>query len=164
MPIRDATADDLPAILAIFNEAIRATTAVWRLVEVTREERAGWMAGRRAQGYPVLVAVEGGAVVGFGSFGDFRAGEGYAITVEHSVYVDAAARRQGHGQALVEALIAHARALGKRVMIGGVDAANAPSIRLHERLGFAVTARLPAVGRKFDRPLDLVFLQRSLDG
>jgi phosphinothricin acetyltransferase len=119
--------------------------------------------GRHApQGYPVLVAVEEGVVVGFASFGDFRASPGYRYTVEHSVHVRAGRRGSGLGQALMLPLIARARALGKHVMMAGVDADNAGSIRFHERLGFERVGHLREVGYKFGRRLDLVFLQRLL--
>jgi phosphinothricin acetyltransferase len=111
----------------------------------------------------VLVAVDGdGDVIGFGSFGDFRAWPGYRTTVEHSVHVRADRRGRGTGTALLAALIERAAALGKHAMIAGVDADNAASLRLHERLGFTVVGRLPEVARKFDRWLDLVLLERRL--
>ncbi|MFN6955859.1 MAG: GNAT family N-acetyltransferase, partial [Acetobacteraceae bacterium] len=118
---------------------------------------------RRAAGYPVLVAEEDGEVLGLASFGEFRAWPGFRHTVEHSVHVRAGARGRGIGTALVAALFEPARALGKHVMIAGVDAANAGSIRMHERLGFARGAVLREVGRKFGRWLDLELMQKFLD-
>ena len=163
--IRDALDADLPRILDITNEAITNTTAVWSLTPATLETRRSWLAERRAKNFPVLVAVDNdsGTLLGFASFGDFRPWEGYLHTVEHSVYVDTSARRRGIGAALVEALIPRAQALGKHVMIGGIEAGNAISIDLHKKLGFVETGRLPQVGRKFERWLDLVFMQRQLD-
>jgi quercetin dioxygenase-like cupin family protein len=111
----------------------------------------------------VLVAREGGQVLGFGSFGDFRAWPGYRTTVEHTVHVAAAHRRKGIGRQLVEALIRDARALGMHVMIAGVDAANEGSLALHTRLGFVEVGRFPEIARKFDRWIDLVLLQLALD-
>jgi L-amino acid N-acyltransferase YncA len=110
----------------------------------------------------VLVATEGAAVLGFASYGSFRPWEGYKHTVEHSVYVDAAARGKGVGRVLLSALIDHATASGKHVMVAGIDASNAVSIRLHETLGFITAGTLTQVGRKFDRWLDLLFMQRLL--
>jgi phosphinothricin acetyltransferase len=166
--IRAATEADLPAILEIFNEVIANSTAVYRETPVTLEDRRQWWLARRAQGYPVLVAVEpaGGpdAVTGFASYGDFRAWPCYQHTVEHSVHVRAERRGRGIGPALVEALLAHAAAQGKHVMIAGIDAENAASIAMHARLGFERAAHLREVGRKFGRWLDLVFLQRILRG
>ena len=162
MLIRDAGDDDLPAILAIFNEVIANSTAVYMDDLATLEERRAWHAARRAAGYPVLVAADESGVTGFASFGEFRAAPGYRFTVEHSVHVRADRRGRGLGSALVAALIPRAETLGKHVMIAGVDAANEASIAMHRRLGFEPVAHFREVGRKFDRWLDLVFLQRTL--
>jgi L-amino acid N-acyltransferase len=110
----------------------------------------------------VLVATDAAGVAGFASFGDFRAWPGYRHTVEHSVHVREDRRGQGIGRALVTALVPLAERLGKHVMIASVDADNAASIAFHESLGFIQVARFREVGRKFDRWLDLVFLQRVL--
>lgn len=163
MPIRPATEDDLPAITAIFNEVIATTAAIYADDPFSLEDRAAWFAARRAMGYPVLVADDGGGVLGLASFGDFRPWPGFRHTVEHSVHIRADARGRGLGSALVVALFEPARALGKHVMIAGVDAANEASIRLHERLGFVRGAVLREVGRKFDRWLDLELMQKFLD-
>ena len=164
MPVlADATEEDLPGILAIFNDVIAHTTAVYREEPVALEERRAWRASRAAAGYPVLVARDRSGVLGFSSFGDFRAWPCYRNTIEHTVHVRADARGRGVGRALVEALLPRARALGKHVLVAGVDADNASSLRLHQRLGFHEVARFHEVGRKFDRWLDLVFLQRFVD-
>ncbi len=164
IPVRDAEEGDLPAILAIYNQVIATSTAVYTSVPATLAERRAWLQARRGQDYPVLVAGQGGDVVGFASFGEFRSWSGYRHTVEHSVHVREDQRGQGAGRALMEALFPRAAALGKHVMIGGVDAENAASIRFHERLGFERVAHFRQVGRKFDRWLDLVCLQRFVDG
>ncbi len=160
MEIRDAVESDLPGLLAIYNDVIATSTAVYTYSPVTLEDRAQWWRARLAQGYPVLVAVNESGVQGFSTFGDFRPWPGYRFTVEHSVHVRADCRGQGVGKELVKALFPRAAALGKHVMIAGVDAANEASIRFHERLGFEKTGHLREVGQKFDRWLDLVFLQR----
>jgi phosphinothricin acetyltransferase len=163
MPIiRDAIESDLPAILAITNEAIANTTAVWNNTPATLEARTAWMRERQARGFPVLVATDGGKVLGFASFGDFRPFEGYLHTVEHSIYVAPEAQGRGVGKALLAALVERARALGKHVIVGGIEAGNTASIALHTRAGFVETGRLPEVGQKFGRWLDLVFMQRML--
>jgi phosphinothricin acetyltransferase len=163
--VRDATEDDLGRILEITNEAIEHTTAIWSLEPTTLDERQVWFRARRERGYPVLVA-EGldGGVLGFASYGEFRPRAGYRYTVEHSIYVDAAERGRGIGTALLSALIDRALAAGVHVMVGGIDCQNAGSIRLHERFGFTTTGQLHQVGRKFDRWLDLVYMQRILPG
>ncbi len=162
MLIRDADAADLPRILAITNHEILFGTALWTIVPATLEGRSAWMAERQAAGYPVLVVERNGAVAGYGSYGPFRPHDGYLHTVEHSLYVDPAAARGGLGTAMLGALVRHATAAGRHAMIGGIEAGNAASIALHRSLGFTVSGTLPQVGRKFDRWLDLVFMQRLL--
>ncbi|MGO8972851.1 MAG: N-acetyltransferase family protein [Steroidobacteraceae bacterium] len=161
--IREASEGDLPAIVAIYNEVIANTTAVYSETPETLDARQAWWRHRQSQSYPVLVAEHEGAVAGFASFGDFRAWPCYRYTVEHSVHVRADRRGRGIGSALVSALLPRAATLGKHVMIAGVDAANTASIQMHEKLGFRRVAQFSEVGRKFDRWLDLVFLQRFLD-
>ncbi len=162
MDIRHATSADLPAILAITNDAILNTTSSWNVHPTTLEARAQWLADRQAAGLPVLVSVIDGQVAGFGSYGSFRAWDGYALTVEHSIYVDAAFRRRGAGRVLLAALIDHATEAGKHVMMGVISADNEVSVLLHEQFGFTIVGRLPEVGRKFDRWLDLVLMQKML--
>jgi len=164
MRVRAADSADLPGIVAIYNEVIATSTAVYALAAVTLAERTAWFEGRRAQGYPVLVAADGEDVLGFSSFGDWRgAWPGYRYTVEHSVHVRADRRGQGIGRQLVAALFPLAAHMGKHVMVGGIDADNAASIRFHQRLGFVPVAHFKEVGHKFGRWLDLVFMQRLLD-
>lgn len=159
---RPAEIADLPAILAIYNDAVLHTTAIWNDAVVDLGNRRAWFEGRQKQGYPVLVAELGGTVTGYASFGDFRAFDGYRFSVENSVYVAESARRQGIAAALLPPLIERGRELGKHVMIAGIAGDNDVSIRLHARHGFVETARMPEVGFKFGRWLDLVFMQRRL--
>jgi L-amino acid N-acyltransferase YncA len=159
--IRDATEADLPGILAIYNHVIATSSAVYTETPATLDDRKAWFAARRAAGYPVRIAMEN-SLLGFASFGDFRPWPGYALSVEHSVFVHEAARGRGVGAALVQRLIDDAGALGKHVMIGGIDAGNAASIALHRKLGFTEAGRLREVARKFGNWLDLVFMQRML--
>jgi phosphinothricin acetyltransferase len=162
MEIRDAISADLPAILAIHNEAVRSTTAIWNDTVVDLEDRRRWLTARQAQGYPVLVAGDDGEVLGYASFGDFRSWPGYRHTVEHSIYVERERRRRGVGALLLAGLIERARSLDKHVMIAGIEAGNTASIQLHARWGFREVGRLAQVGTKFGRWLDLVFMQRTL--
>jgi phosphinothricin acetyltransferase len=162
MEIKDAGVDDLPGLLAIYNEVIATSTAIYTEQPATLDDRVTWWNARIAQGYPVLVATDGTGVIGFASFGDFRAWPGYRFTVEHSVHVRADRRGGGVGTALMRVLLARAAALGKHVMIAGVDADNQASLQFHERLGFQRVAHFSQVGIKFGRWLDLVFLQRLL--
>ena len=163
MKLRDAVEGDLPGILEIYNEVIANSTAVYSEQPVSLADRLNWFNSRKAQNYPVIVAVEGEQVLGFCSFGDFRAWPCYRYSVEHSVHVRADSRGQGVGRALLDAIVSRASALGKHVLIAGIDADNARSIKLHERAGFTPVAHFREVGRKFDRWLDLVFMQRLLE-
>ena len=163
MTIRDAVAEDVPAILAIYNEVIASSTAVYRDTPATLDDRLEWFNARRAQSYPILVAADDSGLLGFASYGDFRAWPGYRFSVEHTVHIRADQRGRGVGSALMRVLIQRAVAQGKHVMIGGVDAENEASLRFHERLGFVPAARLHQVGFKFNRWLDLVFVERILD-
>jgi len=162
MRIRDARDTDLPEILAIHNDAVLTTTAIWNSTPVDLADRQAWLAARRAAGYPVLVAERDGLVAGYASFGDWRAWEGYRFTVENSIYIRADQRGHGIGSALLAPLVGAAAALGKHVMVAGIEAGNEASIRLHRRHGFEMAGHFREVGQKFGRWLDLVFLQRSL--
>ncbi len=162
--IRDATPADLEGILAIYNDVILTSTAVYSPAPSTLEDRRAWFDARRSAGYPVLVAELRGEVLGFSSFGEFRgAWPGYRYSVEHSVHVRGQCRGQGIGSRLVQALFRPASDMDKHVMIGGIDAANEGSLRMHEKLGFERVAHFREVGHKFGRWLDLVFVQRFID-
>jgi L-amino acid N-acyltransferase YncA len=152
------------AILAILNEAIVTSTALYDYKPRTAENMVAWFATKRANGFPVIGAVDddSGKLLGFASYGAFRAFPAYKYTVEHSVYVDSAHRGAGLGRTLMEALIEEAVARDVHVMVGAIDAANAGSIGLHERLGFAHSGTVRQAGFKFGRWLDVAFYQRIL--
>jgi L-amino acid N-acyltransferase len=160
--VRDSFETDLPQILAIYNDVIATTTAVYREEPVTLEDRLSWWRSRVAASYPVLVAEDRGGILGFSSFGDFRAWPCYWPTVEHSVHVRADRRGEGLGSALLAPLFLRASALRKHMMIAAIDARNEPSLRLHARLGFERAGYFHEVGFKFGRWLDLVFMQRRV--
>ena len=164
MKIRDAIESDAQGIMEIYNDAVLNTTAIWNDVTVDVENRRNWMRERQRLGYPVLVAVDdAGLVLGYASFGDLRAFDGYRHTVEHSVYVLKSARRSGTASALLTVLIARARALGKHVMVGAIEAGNQASIGLHLKMGFERVGTMAEVGTKFGRWLDLAWLQLKLN-
>lgn len=160
--VRAANEADLPVILAIYNDAVLRTTAIWNDAAVDLADRRAWYEARRARSYPVLVAELDGAVAGYASFAEFRPFEGYRFTVEHSIYVAERAQGRGIATQLLQRLIEEARLLDKHVMVGGIGADNTASLALHARLGFVETARMPEVGQKFGRWLDLVFMQKML--
>ena len=159
MLIRDATAADVPQILAIYNDVVENTFAIYDERTSTLNERRAWFEGRQAAGLPVLVADEGGAVVGFSSFGEWRSRWGYRHTVEHSVHVRTDCRGRGFGRQLIEALFPRAASLGMHVMIGHIDSLALASLHLHARLGFETIGTFRQVARKADRWLDVVAVQ-----
>jgi phosphinothricin acetyltransferase len=159
----DAVPADLPALVEIQNQAVRETTASWSYQPVDLEGRIAWLGEKQARGHPVIVARRGSEVLGYAYYGPFRAFDGYLHTVENSVYVRPDLQRQGVGARLLEALIVRATGCGLHAMVAAIEAGNAPSIRLHARAGFAEVGRLPQVGAKFGRWLDLVLMQRMLN-
>ncbi|MBN1082474.1 GNAT family N-acetyltransferase [Pseudomonas sp. PA-7-1E] len=161
--IRDATEHDLPAIRAIYNDAVLNTTAIWNEQPVDLANRQAWFSARQAQQYPILVTVDNDEVTGYASFGDWRPFEGFRYSVEHSVYVRNDQRGKGLGPRLMQALIERARSRGKHVMVAAIESGNLASICLHERLGFVTTGQMPQVGIKFGRWLDLTFMQLTLN-
>ena len=164
MEVRDAGDGDIRAITEIYNDAVKNSTAIWNDATIDVTNRQAWLSDRQKAGYPVLVAVNSAeGVLGYASFGDWRAWDGYRHTVEHSVYVRADQRGKGVGEALMHALIKRARRIGKHVMVAGIEARNVGSIRLHDKLGFEHVGHLKQVGTKFGCWLDLLFLQLILD-
>ncbi|MGH9342754.1 MAG: GNAT family N-acetyltransferase [Terriglobia bacterium] len=159
MHIREAVRDDFEQVTAIYNEIVTNSTAIYNDRPVSSAERMDWWRARKEQGFPVLVATEGSTVLGFASFGDFRPWPGYRFTVEGTIHIHASARGQGVGTELLKELVSRAQAMGKHIMIGGVDAENATSLQFLEKFGFDRVAHLREVGYKFDRFLDLIFLQ-----
>jgi L-amino acid N-acyltransferase len=157
--IDNASRSDLPQILAIYNEVIRNSTAVYSEEEFTPARGQAWFDTKTSQGFPLIVAWDASGVAGFGTFGEFRAWPCYRHSVEHSVHVRADRRGQGIGRALIVDLMGRAAASSKHVMIAGIDSDNAVSIGLHQSLGFTSVGHFHEVGFKFGRWLDLVFMQ-----
>jgi L-amino acid N-acyltransferase YncA len=151
------------AILAILNDAIINTTALYDYQPRTMNNMVQWFAAKQAGHFPVLgLEDDYGALMGFASYGPFRAFPAYKYTVEHAIYVAQNYHGQGLGEKLLRLLIDEAQAQGKHVLVGAIDADNVGSIALHEKLGFTHSGTLPQVGFKFGRWLDLVFYQHIL--
>lgn len=160
--IREANTGDLPQILDIYNHAIVYTTAVYDYEPHTLAMRKQWFATKQEQGLPVLVADNQGEVVGFCSLGAFRAWAAYQYTVENAVYVRDDQKGKGIGGLLMQQLIEAARKIKVHTIVAGIDADNPGSIHLHKKFGFTEVAHFREVGWKFDRWLDLKFLQLIL--
>jgi len=159
MNIREAIEDDLPQLLSIYNDIILHTTAVYDYEPHTPEMRKQWFETKKQQGFPVYVAEQDGKIFGFSSIGAFRAWAAYKYSVENSVYVASEARGKGIGKLLIPPLIEATKQLGLHTIIAGIEATNEASLRLHKRFGFEEVAHFKEVGWKFERWLDLKFLQ-----
>jgi len=147
-------------ILEIFNDAIVNSTALYDYKPRTIEMMAGWFDAKSKGKFPVIgIENEAGELMGFASYGTFRAWPAYKYSVEHSVYVNARFRGQGIGKRLLQEIIAAAKRQNYHLLIGGIDATNSVSIRLHEKLGFTFCGTIRQAGFKFGRWLDLSFYQ-----
>ena len=160
--IRPAVAADVAPILEITNHAILCTTAIYDYDPRTLAFQQAWFDSRLNSGFPVFVAQVDHRVVGYGSYGMFRERQAYRTTAEHSVYVADGFSGRGIGGKLLVALIDHAKKSGIHSLVGGIDAANTDSIRFHEKYGFERAGLIREVAFKFDRWLDLVFMQKIL--
>lgn len=162
MRIRPATANDAPAIAAIYNHAVRETTATFDTEEKTAEDRRAWLASRGPE-HPVLVAEdEDGTVVAWGAFSPWSDRCSYRATVEVSVYVEPRHLRRGLGSTLARALIDAAPSLGIHYLLSRICTENAASMAMVERLGFVHIGTMHQVGRKFDRWLDVALYELVL--
>lgn len=152
------------AILAILNEAILHSTALYDYKARSLDSMVSWFSVKERQGFPVIgiEESESGQLRGFASYGTFRAWPAYKYSIEHSVYVHADYRGQGLGRRLMQALIEAARANNYHCVIGGIDMENAASIALHEKLGFTQAGVIRQAGFKFGKWLDLGFYQMLL--
>lgn len=162
--IRLVTEKDLLAILAIYNEAILTTTAVYTYEVQTLEDRQEWFQRQMEDDFPIFVYEVEGEVAGFATYDGFRAWPAYKYSVEHSIYVNKAFRQKGIGTKLLNEVIASARERGYKTIIAGIDADNDNSIALHEKNGFTHAGTIQNAGYKFKRWLDLSFYQLQLEG
>lgn len=162
MEIRDAALADIPQITEIYNSVVLSSTAIYNDRPATADERSQWWLRRIEQGFPVIVAADGASILGYGSFGEFRSWPGYRFTVEGTVHIREDVRGQGIGKLLLTELIARARAMGKHMMVAGVDSENEASLRFLKAHGFVFAGQLQEVGYKFGRYLNLNFLQFQL--
>ncbi len=162
MLIRKATEKDLPAITAIYNSVIETSDAIYREEAVELQDREVWFAAKIEGGYPVLVAELENQVVGYGVYGNFRFGEGYNHTVEHSVHVHIQHRGIGVGSSILRNLIELALAENRHVMVAAIDSKNTGSIALHEKFGFVESARMREIAQKHGELLTLVLMQKVL--
>ena len=152
------------AILDILNDAIVNSTALYDYAPRAPESMVSWFRGKADGRYPVIGAEsEEGELLGFASYGTFRAWPAYKYTVENGIYIQRDHRGQGLGRILMNALIERARAQDYHLIVAGIDAANAPSVSLHQSLGFTHAGTIRHAGFKFGRWLDLAFYELRLE-
>ena len=161
MQLRLATSDDAEAIREIYNLEVTTSTATFDLVPRSLAEQQAWL-GARSGAHAVVVAVDGGAVVGFGSLSPWRDRPAYATTVEDSVYVHRDHHGRGVGKALLGSLLETATAHGFHACMARIVGGHEASIALHTSCGFEVVGTEREVGRKFGRWLDVVLMERLL--
>ena len=151
-------------VLDILNQAIISSTALYDYKPRTVDTMVGWFKQKNIGGFPVIGATnDAGQLMGFATYGTFRAWPAYKYSVEHSVYIHMDHRGKGLGRLLMQQLIISARRQQYHTMIGGIDISNIASISLHEKLGFTHAGTIKQAAYKFDRWLDLGFYQLLLD-
>lgn len=155
--IRAATSADAATISELWNDVIAQTTVTFTATPKTQAQIAKILAEQ-----PVFIPMVDGACCGFATYGPFRAGDGYARSAEHAIYLSAAARGRGLGRGLLAEVEAHARAAGVHILVAGISGENAGGVAFHRAMGFVERGRLPEVGHKFGRYLDLILMQKTL--
>ncbi len=159
--VRPATLDDLDSVNAIYNHYVACSTCTFQTVPSTREERVAWFEAHD-EAHPVVVAVDGSEVIGWGSLSVYNARQAYGRTVEDSVYVRHDQHRRGAGSALLADLLRRASALGHHTVIAGISADQDASVAVHRRFGFVEKGRLAELGHKLGRWVDVLYLQKML--
>jgi phosphinothricin acetyltransferase len=160
--IRPYEVKDAKSILDIINYNILTSTAIYDYNERTLETLTSTFEDKLKKGYPIIVAVVGKKVVGFGYYSEFRFRDGYQFTVEHSVYVINDFHGKGIGKLLLQELIDLAKKQKLHTMIAVIDSENQSSVEFHEKFGFKTVAVIKETGFKFDRWLHSVFMQKML--
>jgi L-amino acid N-acyltransferase YncA len=164
MEIRPATLSDLADCQAIYAHHVLYGTGTFEEVPPSLEEITARHGAITAEGWAWLVAADASGCLGFGYYAQFRARSAYRFAAEDSVYVRDSVRGQGVGKALVAALLDHARTAGFTQMLAVIgDSENTGSIGVHASLGFQAAGTMRRVGYKFDRWLDVVTMQKSLE-
>ncbi|MBS1660036.1 MAG: N-acetyltransferase [Bacteroidetes bacterium] len=163
LSIRPATPADIAPALNIYNDAILNTTAVYTYDPFTPAMMEQWFNDKKEKSLPIFIAEIDSTVAGFATYGPFRPWPAYRHTVEHSIYVHKGFRRQGIARRLLNELIESAKQQGMHTMVAGIDSENDGSILLHRQAGFSETSQLLQVGYKFDRWLNLQFMQLLLN-
>lgn len=163
MTIISCTRAHAPEILAIFNDAILNSTALYEYQPRTPAFMDTWFTAKEQGGFPIIGALDAdGSLAGFATYGPFRTFPAFKYSVEHSIYIHPEKRGRGIGRLLLNEIIATAQSNDIHTLIGGIDSLNTASIRLHESAGFVRCAQIREAGYKFGRWLDLEFHQLIL--
>lgn len=162
MSLRLSAAADLEAINDIYNHYVERSTCTYQEEPETVESREKWFENHRPEQHPIIVAVVNGRVVGWGSLSAYHSRCAYRYTAEISVYVHHELHRQGIGSTILNDLIIRARAIGFHAIIAAIDGDQKSSIAMHARLGFTEVGHFRQVGFKFERWLDVIYLERVL--
>lgn len=160
--VRFALEADLPAINDIYNYYVHHSTCTYQEVPEPLESRREWFR-QHDEKHPVIVAVWEGALVGWGSLSAYHPRSAYRRTVENSIYIHHQYHRRGIGSRLLQELIHRARQLGHHAIIAGADREQTASVALHEKFGFVQVGLMTEVGFKFDRWLDVIYMELILD-
>lgn len=161
--IRHATEHDITSILQIVNYEILNSTVIYDYNERNLEQQTDWFKLKQKNNMPIIVAVNDNTIIGFGSYSIFRPWDAYKLSLEHSIYVDKDYRSQGIGKLLMIELINLAKKEGYHTMVAGIDTSNNRSIEFHKNFGFKEIGVFKEVGYKFDKWLDLIFMQLFLN-
>lgn len=160
--LRPAALSDSAGICALWNPVIRDTLVTFNPTEKTEADIITTIRQKQADGHGFWVVTDAQGIVGIASYGQFRAGAGYAHAMEHTIVLHPSVHGRGIGRALMATLEHHAHAHGAHCMIAGVSAVNQAGVAFHAALGYTTVATIPQVGRKADRWLDLILMQKFL--
>jgi phosphinothricin acetyltransferase len=159
---RDATLDDLPGIVAIYNSTVPSRLVTADLEPVTVESRLAWFHAHGPQARPLWVVEENGTVLAWLSFSDFYGRPAYLRSAEVSIYLAESMRGKGLGKQLLQAALERAPALGIDTVLGFIFGHNEPSLRLFRGFEFQTWGTLPRVAVLDGVERDLVILGRRL--
>lgn len=159
MIVRDAVPQDAAALAEIYNEIVRNSMITFTTAE---KSAADWEAEINAGGGLLVLVDTTETLRGYARLGEFRSGPGYAHVAEHSIYISPGTQGRGLGRLLLSALEERAQELGFEILVAGISGTNDVAQRFHRSCGFKEVGRMPGVGQKWGRSLDLVLMQKRL--
>lgn len=160
--IRQATLQDVAAMVSIYNHAVEHTTATYDDAPYTIEQRFTWFERLAHAGMPIFVFEEEDQVLGYAALEPFRPDPAYRHTVMHSIYIHPTSQGKGIGKQLLNTLVSAAKQGDFVTLVAEIDGNNHASMRLHEQIGFRYSGTIQRCAQKFEQWLDLVFYQYDL--